>query len=128
MERRASAPIVVPRTPRLAAPVAAAAALLVAGCYVTLGDGIGIGVVDITQQPADVTATVGAQASFAVGVAGTTPLSFQWMRNETSIDGANAFSYTTPPVTRADNGARFSVRVCTSLACQLSRSATLTVL
>ncbi len=107
-----------------------AVVLLAAGCYVSIGtDGdIAIGGIDITQQPQDQTVTAGSSARFAVGVAGTGALRFQWRRNGADIGGATSFSYTTPPTSAADDGALFSVRVCNDIACVTSRSARLTVL
>lgn len=128
-------PLLLPRQARAvrrrrALGLAAAGSLAIAlgGCYVRIdGDGLAIGGLEITQQPADAAATVGAQAFFAVGAAATGTLSFQWQRDGIELGGARQSSYRTPPVTLADDGARFSVRVCNELACVESRAARLTV-
>jgi hypothetical protein len=100
---------------------------LLSGCYVSIGDGVDVGIVDITGQPQDVTATVGATARFSVGVAGSGNLRFQWRRNGNDIANADHPTYETPPVVLADDGAVFSVRVCNPFACTSSNGATLTV-
>ena len=64
---------------------------------------------------------------FSVTATGTGPLSYQWQRNGTSISGATGASYTTPPVTNADNGAQFKVIVSNSLGSVTSNAATLTI-
>jgi hypothetical protein len=110
--------------------LAAAAALATAGCYVAIGfDGSIVGTaLDIRQQPQAQTVLVGQSASFAVGVVGVSPLSYQWRKNGTDIAGANDFTYITPPTTLADNGSLFTVRVCNDFVCVTSSPALLTVL
>jgi Immunoglobulin I-set domain len=83
----------------------------------------------ITTQPADVTVTAGATATFSVVAAGTAPLSYQWERNNSAITNApNSASYTTPVLTTADSGATFQVIVSNSVSPPAtSNSATLTV-
>ena len=81
----------------------------------------------ITAQPADETVPVGQQAFFSVTATGTAPLSFQWQKNGTAIAGAATPTYTTPPVTSADNGATFSVVVSNHVGQITSRAARLTV-
>ena len=71
---------------------------------------------DITTQPANVTAIDGKTASFSVAIDSFSPLttlvSYQWMKNGVDIDGATKASYTTPKLSlQADAGAKFSVRV-----------------
>jgi alpha-tubulin suppressor-like RCC1 family protein len=78
-----------------------------------------------TQQPAIVTVAEGATATFTVAVAPTSaPL--QWFRNGLPIAGATSATYTTPPVTAADNGASFYVMATLDLPTG-SNAATLTV-
>jgi hypothetical protein len=81
----------------------------------------------ITTQPANQTVTVGQTATFTVVATGTAPLTYQWQKNSTSINGANSASYTTPATTSADNGAKFDVIVTNSVSSQTSAMATLTV-
>ncbi len=83
----------------------------------------------ITTQPANVTVTAPAQATFSVVAAGTAPLSYQWRRNGTAIPGATSASYVLNPTSAAgDNGAQFSVDVSNSASTVTSSAATLTVL
>jgi hypothetical protein len=68
------------------------------------------GPVEIVTQPQDVTTYETYQATFSVGVAGTTPIGFQWLRNGDPIEGATSSSYSFN-ASGADHGARFSVIV-----------------
>ncbi len=82
----------------------------------------------VTTPPSNVTVSYGQAATFSVVVAGTTPLTYQWLRNGVVIAGANASSYSFSPAV-SDSGTVFSVQVsnsCTSLAVT-SSSANLTV-
>lgn len=107
----------------------AAVLLVLAGCTVSVGDdGVTIGVLDIVRQPEDARAAVGATASFSVAVLAVGVIRYQWRRDGADLAGATQSTYTTPPVTAADDGARFAVRVCNEAACTLSAEARLTVL
>jgi len=81
----------------------------------------------ITTQPANKTVSVGKSAKFSVTATGFKPLSYQWRKNGVNIAGATGASYTTPPVTRADNGSLFSVVVSNSVGSVTSNNAVLTV-
>ncbi len=81
----------------------------------------------ITSQPASVTATAGATASFSVTATGGNPLAYQWQQNGAPISGATAASFTTPPLTSSDNGALFTVVVSNGGGTITSTAATLTV-
>ncbi len=81
----------------------------------------------ITQQPQNQTVAAGQTATFISSATGSTPLAFQWQRNGVDISGANASSYTTPPVSSSDNGAVFRVVVKNSFGTATSNTATLTV-
>jgi len=81
----------------------------------------------ITSQPASVVVSAGQTATFSITANGTAPLAYQWRRNGTTIAGATASSYTTPPTVAADNGAQFSVLVTNSAGSATSNSALLTV-
>jgi len=100
------------------------------GCYVAIGfDGSVIGTaLDIRQSPQSQTVLVGQSASFAVGVAGASPITYQWRRNGVDIAGATSFTYVTPPTTLADSGSLFTVHVCNDIVCLSSSPALLTVL
>lgn len=81
----------------------------------------------IVTQPADQSVTVGQTATFSVTATGTSPLSYQWLKNSSPISGANSPSYTTPPVANSDNGAKFQVTVSNSAGSVTSNPATLLV-
>jgi hypothetical protein len=81
----------------------------------------------ITQQPRDVTVTVGQRATFRVKATGKPPLSYQWKKNGVDINGATRAKYITPPVTLDDDRTKFSVVVSNSAGSAISRSARLTV-
>ena len=78
-------------------------------------------------QPTSETVTAGQTARFSASVLGVTPLGYQWKKNGTAITGATSATYTTPPATSSDNGARFNVTVSTSTGSASSNTATLTV-
>jgi Zn-dependent metalloprotease len=88
------------------------------------------GAVAISSQPASVTVAPGATANFSVTAAGgTSPYTYQWMRNGANIAGATAPSYSLTAQT-SDNGAGFSVKVtdsATTPTSATSSTATLTV-
>ena len=69
----------------------------------------------------------GQTATFAVVATGAAPLSFQWQKNGSSVPGATAVSYTTPPTAPADNGSMFDVIVTNSAGNVTSNAAMLTV-
>jgi Immunoglobulin I-set domain len=81
----------------------------------------------IATQPANQTVSAGQTATFSVVANGSSPLSFQWQLNGTSISGATSASYTTPVTTTANNGQQFRVVVTNSLGSVTSNIATLTV-
>jgi hypothetical protein len=81
----------------------------------------------ITVQPLDQSVVVGRTATFAVTAAGTAPLTYQWQKNGTLIQGATAPSYTTPPTTAADDSSTFLVVVSNAARSLASNSAKLTV-
>ena len=81
----------------------------------------------ITTQPANQTVNVGQVATFSVVASGTAPLSYQWQKNGTAINGATSASYTTPATTANDNGATFGVMVSNPAGNMPSNTAILTV-
>ena len=81
----------------------------------------------INVQPASQTVIVGQTAMFTVIATGTAPLNYQWQKNGTSISSATSSSYSTPPLTSADNGAKFQVVISNPAGSISSNEATLTV-
>ena len=81
----------------------------------------------ITQQPSNVTVSVGQTATFSVTATGTPPLSYQWEKNWVNISGATGPSYTTPPVSLSDDDATFYCNVSNLYETVTSNDATLTV-
>ncbi|NLI80094.1 MAG: hypothetical protein GX443_00180 [Deltaproteobacteria bacterium] len=81
----------------------------------------------ITSHPGNQSALVGESVTFTVAAAGATPLRFQWKKNGADILGADAPSYTTVPITLADNGAVFSCTVSNDYGTVTSSDAVLTV-
>jgi len=81
----------------------------------------------ITTQPADQSVTAPATATFTVVASGTSPLTYQWQMNNSTIAGATSASYTTPPTTSADDGESFNVVVTNSAGSATSNTATLSV-
>jgi glucose/arabinose dehydrogenase len=81
----------------------------------------------ITTQPSDVTVAQGQSATFTVAASGSTPLSFQWQRNQVNISGATSSSYTLSSAAFADNGAKFRCVVTNAFGSATSNEATLTV-
>jgi beta-galactosidase len=81
----------------------------------------------IVVQPNDQTVREGGSASFAVLVAGTSPINFQWQRDGIDIAGATAESYATGPVQLADDGSSFSVTATNIAGSTTSNAATLRV-
>jgi hypothetical protein len=59
----------------------------------------------ITMQPVSQTITAGQTATFTVAATGSTPLAFQWQRNDVNISGANSSTYTTPATTGGEPSA-----------------------
>ena len=67
--------------------------------------------VSITEEPKDTLVLEGQPATFGVLVSITQGVSYQWMRNGTTIPGATGATYTTPALSTADEGAGYSVVV-----------------
>ena len=82
----------------------------------------------IVTQPSDKTITLGQTATFSVVANGTEPLTYQWQKNGTNIEGAISASYTTPATTLLDNGSTFRVNVTNSAGYVTSTNAKLTVM
>ncbi len=97
-----------------------------------IGDGDNLPSATITQQPANRTVIVGAQATFSV--VATEATGYQWQRSSdggatfSAVSGATLADYTTPATSLSDNGARYRVVVSGAANSVTSISATLTVL
>ena len=61
----------------------------------------------IAAEPAAQTNTFAARTRFFVIAQGASPLSYQWFRNGTAIDGATSASLVLEPTTAADSNAEF---------------------
>lgn len=81
----------------------------------------------IGTHPQSQTVAAGQPVTFTVSAAGSTPLQYQWQRNNADIPGANSASYTIPSASLSDNGAQFRVVVTNAFGSATSNSATLTV-
>ena len=86
-----------------------------------------------TTQPASLTASAGATATFTIVASGTAPLTYQWQSRASStgtwgsIAGATLASYTTPVLVATDTGKQFRCNVTNSAGTANSNAATLTV-
>ncbi len=81
----------------------------------------------IVTQPRDVSVNAGNTATFAVGVAGTGPFSFQWLRDGVLMNGATSAVLTFDSVAMPNAGA-YSVRVTNSAGQVVSDNALLDVI
>ena len=105
-------------------------ASILAGCAGVVSNNATGGTPDmpaIAAQPASQTVTAGQAATFTVTANGAAPLSYQWRRNSTNINGATAAAYTTPATTSSDNGTKFDVVVSNAKGSVTSNAAMLTV-
>jgi len=80
----------------------------------------------ITNQPQSITVVQGNNATFSVTATGTPPLSYQWRKNGTNINGANNSTYTISSVNSSHAG-NYSVVVRNASGSVTSNNATLTV-
>jgi glucose/arabinose dehydrogenase len=81
----------------------------------------------ITGHPSNQTVTQGQPATFGVTANGSTPLSYQWQRNQSNIPNATSSSYTISSASITDNGAKFRCIVTNAFGSATSNEATLTV-
>ncbi len=80
----------------------------------------------IVNQPMSVLVNAGNTATFAVGVAGTAPFGYQWLKNGQAIAGATAAFYSLPAAAVGDS-ATYAVRVSNAVTTVTSADVTLTV-
>jgi len=81
----------------------------------------------ISAEPANLTVTASQSAIFSVAATGTSPFSYQWMRNGAAISGANSATYDIASTSASDSGTRFNAVVANSAGSATSNTATLTV-
>jgi glucose/arabinose dehydrogenase len=65
----------------------------------------------ISSGPSSQTVSAGLATTLRVSAGGSTPLQIEWMRNGEPIPGAVGPTYTTPPLSLADDGVAYSVRI-----------------
>lgn len=80
----------------------------------------------ITRAMSDQPVYVGGYATFAPGVSGTAPLSYQWTKDGLAIDGATNAVLTIDPVAATDGGS-YAIQITNALGAITSAPATLTV-
>jgi hypothetical protein len=80
----------------------------------------------ISQQPTDQTAIVGSSAAFSVVADGSAPLNYQWLLNNTNIDGAIGSTLTLTNVQFSQAG-NYAVVVTNAAGSITSSNAVLTV-
>ncbi len=81
----------------------------------------------IVSQPVSTTSSAGTTASFSVTAGGTSPLSYQWLKNAVPIAGATLPTLTLANVSAATQGS-YSVTVSNIAGTTTSSAATLTVI
>jgi len=81
----------------------------------------------ITGHPSSQSVTQGQPATFGVTATGSTPLSYQWQRDQSNIPNATSSSYTISSAGMTDNGAKFRCVVTNAFGSATSNEATLTV-
>jgi len=82
---------------------------------------------NITTQPTDQNTALGQAATFSCAASGSTPITFQWQRNMSNIQGATNSSYMTPATLLTDTGAKFRCVATNAFGSATSNEATLTV-
>lgn len=80
----------------------------------------------LTRQPQSVTTPADTSVNFSVAVTGTAPLTFQWRRNGTPLEGATSATLLLPGVEAAQAGS-YDVLVTNNAGSVTSASALLTI-
>jgi hypothetical protein len=83
--------------------------------------------VHILKQPDNTIIAEGDSATFRVKV-NQTPATLQWLRNGEPIAGATNTAFTAGPLTLAENGDKYTIRISNSLGTITSAEASVTVL
>lgn len=116
---------------RVRAPVVllaiTSAGLLTVGCAGNASPPPPVSAPKIVAPPVSQTVPAGQSATFTVSATGAAPLSYQWQKNGTALNGATSSSYVTPPTNSFDNGAQFNVVVSNTTGSLATTAATLTV-
>ncbi|HEX8128272.1 MAG TPA: PQQ-dependent sugar dehydrogenase [Pyrinomonadaceae bacterium] len=81
----------------------------------------------IVTHPQSRSVAAGQPVTFTVSATGSTPLQYQWQRNNVNIPGANSESYSLEPATFDDDGAQFRCVVTNAFGSATSNSAKLIV-
>ncbi len=81
----------------------------------------------ISTPPTNQTVAVGNTATFSIVASGTSPLSYQWQKNNSDISGATSATYITPATTMGDSGSTYRCRVTNTFGNVTSSSAVLHV-
>jgi hypothetical protein len=81
----------------------------------------------IVEDPASATVSAGSTASFTVIADGATPLTYRWLRNGSTISGANTNPFSFTATYPGDDGVNFSVVVSNISGSITSAPALLTV-
>ena len=81
----------------------------------------------ITTDPASQTVQEGSTVTFSVGYDGSAPLTFQWYKNNTPIEGSNGTTLTLTQVSYTDNLAKIKCSVDNTAGSATSKEATLTI-
>jgi hypothetical protein len=81
----------------------------------------------IAIQPKDVSVKVGENPFFKVTASGNLAMTYQWLRNDMAIPGANDSIYFVAAAKKADSGAAFSCKISNSVGSVYSAAAKLSV-
>ena len=81
----------------------------------------------VAVEPRNLARSAGETATLDVVAGGSLPLRYQWRRNGIDIARAKGPTYTTPPLTVGDDGARYTVRVDNGLGGTESAAGTVRV-
>jgi hypothetical protein len=80
----------------------------------------------ITTQPASAAVTAGNSATFSVAASGTSPFTYQWRKDGSSISGATSSTYSISSTSTSDAGS-YIVVITNSVGSATSNAATLSV-
>lgn len=81
----------------------------------------------VTRPPSDVLISAGQAATLTVAATGEPILAYQWMLDGVAIPGASSSTYSTPALTRSNDGSKYSVTVSNAAGSVTSTEATVNV-